>query len=104
MTPTPVSREIPRWLLAVLLALAIAAITLFAPGAQAEPMNCQADNATVATYDRYTFWPTCGWYVDSAIDFTPVVVVVPLSPVPEPATWLLFLSGGLLLVIVWRFA
>lgn len=99
IAPPPTgSREIPRWLLAVLLVLTAFVIATFAPGAHAA-MDCQAPaDYVIANYDRYTFWPTCGYWYDAPA-YTLPPIIVPAAPVPEPAGWMMFAAGGLLCAV-----
>lgn len=107
IAPPPTgSREIPRWLLAVLLVATAFVIATFAPPARAA-MDCQAPaDFVLSNYDRYTFWPTCGYWYDDAsyvppVELPPILppiaeppVVTPHTPaVPEPASWLMFAAG-----------
>lgn len=94
------SREIPRWLLAALLVIAIAAVTVFAPGANAAPINCQGDQeyywqvAAEVPNGAATWWTDCGYrYELPAASIVPPIIDVPAAPVPEPSTWALFAAG-----------
>lgn len=113
IAPAPTgSREIPRWLLAVLFVLTVAAIATFAPGARAaEPLNWQADQETFWQwgFDHPAGWNdeiiVAGYRYDwpgtAPIDVPPVVT--PHTPaVPEPASWMMFAAGGIVLVIARR--
>ena len=107
--PSTGSREIPRWLLAVLFVLAAFVIATFAPPAHAA-MDCQAaGDFIIQTYDRQTFWTNCGYWIEATPPYTPPIdlplppVVDPHTPaVPEPASWMLFAAGGIVLVIARR--
>lgn len=60
-------------------------------------MDCQASaDYVLANYDRYTFWPTCGYWYDlpgEALIPLPPVIVVPTAPIPEPSSVVLVCAG-----------
>lgn len=99
------SSEIPAWVLAVLVVLTIAAITLFAPGARAAPtapINCQGDQeyyftlTTQAPWAAGQWWTDCGYRYEPPGDLLtppPPVIDLPTPPVPEPAVWAQFAAG-----------
>jgi len=90
IAPPPTgSREIPGWLLAVLLVLAAFAIATFAPGANAAP-GAQGQ-----------WWTDCGYRYEmpaAPVIALPPIIDPPTTPVPEPATWLLFAAGLVALI------
>lgn len=112
--PPTGSREIPAWLLAVLVVLTIAALALFAPGANAAPatpINCQGDQeyywqiVASAPGAQGQWWTDCGYRYE--LPATPVIALPPIidpptTPVPEPATWLLFAAGLVALIAARR--
>lgn len=64
------------------------------------PINCQADQEAYFTYDPSTFWTNCGYRYELPSIQMPSIDA-PLVPVPEPATWLLFVVW-IFLVWAWR--
>lgn len=106
MSRAPGSREIPAWLLALLVVLTIAAVALFAPGAQAAPINCQGDQeyyfavAEGSPGGASQWWTDCGYrYEVPGLAATPLapalppIAPAPTAPVPEPAAWALLAAG-----------
>lgn len=98
--PPTGSREIPAWLLAVLVVLTIAALALFAPGAQAAPINCQGDQEAFWQLSDQGRWQeyrdVCGYVYDMpalSLPLPPVIEPPPIPAVPEPASWALFAAG-----------
>lgn len=98
--PRAGSREIPSWLLAVLLVLTAIAIATFAPDARAAPIDCQADQESFRTYDIGTALADCGYRYDwpgvpIAPPLPPMIdaPAAPALPVPEPAAWLQLGAG-----------
>lgn len=107
IAPPPTgSREIPRWLLAVLMALALLCALTFAPGAHAA-IKCQGDQEYYAQVSAEspagasTWWTDCGYRYDwpSPPLIAPPVIDPPVSPVPEPAGWMMFAAGGLVCAV-----
>lgn len=115
IAPPPTgSREIPGWLLAVLLVLAAFAIATFAPGANAAPatpINCQGDQeyywqiVASAPGAQGQWWTDCGYRYElpaAPVIALPPIIDPPTTPVPEPATWLLFAAGLVALIAARR--
>jgi hypothetical protein len=110
IAPAPTgSREIPAWLLAMLIVLTVAALALFAPAAQAGPINCQGDvdyfaRVTAETpAGLSTWWTDCGYRYELPAEVLaitpPTPPTAPISPVPEPAAWQMLLAGATALIV-----
>lgn len=107
IAPAPTgSREIPAWLLAVLFVLTIAALAVFAPGAQAAPINCQGDQETFWQLSdqgrRQEYRDVCGYVYDMPALSLQLPPIIPMPPViepptipavPEPASWAMLAAG-----------
>ena len=72
----------------------------FIASAQATPINCQGDQeyywqiVASAPGAQGQWWTDCGYrYEWPSENWLPPVIDQPTPPIPEPASWLLFLTG-----------